>query len=321
MEFEYANSNQLWIRPQTGQICLGPAGPSLRRIFPLWAPMPRNNLDSKLPPLPLSMYNNLTFLDRVVKDTPSLFVLDALSNDAWLSQAAYVFNVLGTPKEEWEEYTLSGSNGVHLWLYPDIDHIYTPFNHSQCVETQIDAPECYLFVLPPPRLPDTRPDVAVWRRTPPESLYYWSLDPIGDSVMLEVQRIALGLPPYHQSIDWPAPVYWKAKVYDLMQQWQAAQGFDSMTTDFAESMGYPILEVLPQDDNRFEVCVKDDEGSKPEPGLEGMEVDECFETSPNSQDFSLSREYLEEVSPMDVDVEDCSDLIANLHIEVTPMDE
>ncbi|KAK1226703.1 hypothetical protein PQX77_010306, partial [Marasmius sp. AFHP31] len=69
-EFEYTSGEQLWIRPQTGQICLGPFGPILRRIIQLRDPIPRDSLDPKLPPLPLSMYNNLTFSDPVVKNTP-----------------------------------------------------------------------------------------------------------------------------------------------------------------------------------------------------------------------------------------------------------
>ncbi|KAK1219412.1 hypothetical protein PQX77_017870 [Marasmius sp. AFHP31] len=405
-----ANSNQLWIRPKTGQICLGPDGPTHPMMFSLLHPMSRDSPDQNLPLLPLSLYNNLTFLDRVVKNTPSSFVLGMLSDEctstysdliadydwnyhvllsfsrqpvarfagiswsfsfsclydnswyteepqritmedrrirltilnhriswlmfmfnarrwtdfpgAWLSQAAHVFNVLGTPREEWEDYALFAYNSVTLKLKLDIDHTYTSFDRSQCeVDMQIDRPECYLFVLPPPQLPDTRPDVAAWCRMPAESLYYWSLDPTGDSEMPEAQRIALGLPRFYLTIGGPHRVCWKAEFYDLIQQWQKAQGFDPTTTDFARSMGKPILEILPQDDNRFEDCVRDDEGSKPEPNLEGMEVDGCFETSSNSQDSSLSQEYLEESSPMDVDTGDCSDLMADLHIEVAPMDE
>ncbi|KAK1215859.1 hypothetical protein PQX77_021511 [Marasmius sp. AFHP31] len=327
MEFECVFIEHIWIRPQTGQICLGPQGPRLRMSF-LLDQRPRDSLDAKLPPLPLSMFNNLTILDPMVKNTPSRFMFSFDSEEwrvlrcAWLSQAAHVFNVLRTPREEWEDYALFPNDGVRLCLDKDIDHTCTPFECCQCVDTQkIDAPECYLFVLPPPQLPDTTPDVAAWCRTPAESLYYWSLDPTGDSKMPEAQRVTLGLPRFHQSIKTSGPICWKAKVYDLMQQWQEVQGFDPTTTDFAHSEGYPILEILPQNENRFEDCVQDIKGSKPEPESEGMEVDGCLETSHNLQGFLLSREYLEERSPMDVDMEDCSRLMANLHIEVTPMDE
>ncbi|KAK1219351.1 hypothetical protein PQX77_017941 [Marasmius sp. AFHP31] len=246
---------------------------------------------------------------------------------AWLSQATHVSNVLGTPREEWEDYALFDDSDIHLWLLPDVDHTCTPFNRSQCSDTQIDAPEYYLFVLPP-QLSDTTPDVAAWRRAPAESLYYWSLDPTGDSLMPEAQRIALGLPSFHQSIHMLCPVkhHWKAEIYDLARQWQEAQGFDPTTTNFARSMGRPLVEILPQDDGRFKNCVEDDEvsilvDSKNESELERMEVDEYFEIGSSSQGALLSQGQFEESSSMDVDMEDCSSLMANLQVEASLMDE
>ncbi|KAK1219689.1 hypothetical protein PQX77_017584 [Marasmius sp. AFHP31] len=331
--------------------------------------MPRDNLYPKLPPLPLSMYNNLTFLDPVVKNTPSQFALDTLSyeytstysdsiadykchhcwprlsisnhripesiyyffstkslRNAWLSQAAHVFDVLGTPREEWENYAVLMDNRIFLQLDSDINHTYTPFNGSQCLDTQIDAPECYLFVLPPPQLPDMRPDVTAWLRKPAESLYYWSLDPTGDSRMPEAQRIALDLPSFHRSISPLHSAHWKAEVYDLARQWQEVQGFDPTTTDFSRSMRLPILEILPQDDDRFENCAEDDEvsmlvDSKNESELERMKVDECFDIGSSSQGALLPRGQFEESSSMDVDMEDCSDLMADLRVGASLMDE
>ncbi|KAK1224809.1 hypothetical protein PQX77_012274 [Marasmius sp. AFHP31] len=411
-DLQYADGSQLWIRPQTGQICLGPAVVNLRRpSLPLG--IFQDSRDPKLPPLPLSMYKNLTFSDPVVKNTWSGFVLNTLCNECtstysysiadpdrdhyvlssscrqpvarfteiswsidfyfhdpwrdgqarrkdmedgrirltisdhripnltfhcytgkidvyrrstWLSQAAHVFNVLGTPREEWEDYALF-QNDICLRLDSDIDYTNTPFDRSQCVDTQIDAPECYLFVLPPPQLPDTRPDVAAWCRKPLESLYYWSLDPNGNSVMPEAQRIALDLSSFHQSIKSTLEdIHWKAEIYDLARQWQEAQGFDPTTTDFARSRGYAILEILSQDDNRFEHCVEEDEvsmlvDSKNESKLEQMEVDEYFEIGSSSQGALLSQGQFEESSSMDVDMEDCSNLMADLRVETSLMDE
>ncbi|KAK1231252.1 hypothetical protein PQX77_005636 [Marasmius sp. AFHP31] len=243
-------------------------------------------------------------------------------------KAARVFNVLGTPREEWESCALLMDRYISLRLYPDIDHTYTPSDHSQCVDTQINAPECYLFVLPPSQLPDTTPDIAAWRRAPVESLYYWSLDPTGDSKMPEVQRTALGLPSFRQTIELQLQYAfcWKAEVYDLARQWQEAQGFDPTTTDFARSEGYPILEILPQNDDRFENCAEDDEvsmlvDSKNESELERMDVDECFEIGSSSRGVLLPRGQFEESSSMDVDMEDCSNLMADLRVATSLMDE
>ncbi|KAL0057354.1 hypothetical protein AAF712_016010 [Marasmius tenuissimus] len=240
---------------------------------------------------------------------------------AWLSQAAHVFSVLGVPREEWEGYALLEGNVTSFTLVPDIDDTQPIFHHPRCVDTQFD-PSCYLFVLPPPQLPDTTPNVATWLRAPAESLYYWSLDPTGDSKMPETQQIALGLPSFHQSYNPSNHMSWKAEVYDLAQRWQETQGFDPTTTDFARSMGHPLLEIFPRDGNRIEDCMADDEDSRHEPELERMEVDECFETDPTaSQGTLFPQERFGESSSMDIDMEDCSDLIADLRIEATLMDE
>ncbi|KAJ8079976.1 hypothetical protein PM082_016802 [Marasmius tenuissimus] len=404
MEVSHGSSSNLWIRPRTGEICLGPAGPSLNRgIFTLRGVISQNVPHPEPSPLPLSMYSNLTFTDNMVKNTSSEFVLNALFKECmwthpvsianydyynyiwsssrrqpvakfagipwsfslnylyheprylqqperttmedgrirltisnyritrilfsfythisstyfsklWLSQAAHVFHVLGTPREEWEGYTLYKWISIQLYLHPNIN------DNPRRVEAQFNLNECYLFVLPPPQLPDTAPDVAAWLRASAESLYYWSLDPTGDSVMPETQRVALRLPSFYQSIHPLEPTHWTVEVYDLVRQWQEAQGFDPTTTDFARSLCYPILEILPQNGSRLEDCVEDDENSKSEPELEGMEVDDCSEMNFSSQDASFSREPFQE-SSMDVDMEDCINLMANLHVEVTPMDE
>ncbi|KAL0058960.1 hypothetical protein AAF712_014327 [Marasmius tenuissimus] len=298
MEVSHGSSSNLWIRPRTGEICLGPAGPSLNRgIFTLRGVISQNVPHPEPSPLPLSMYSNLTFTDNMVKNTSSEFVLNALFKESlykWIS--------------------------IQLYLHPNINDTQTSFDYPRRVEAQFNLNECYLFVLPPPQLPDTAPDVAAWLRASAESLYYWSLDPTGDSVMPETQRVALHLPSFYQSIHPLEPTHWTVEVYDLVRQWQEAQGFDPTTTDFARSLCYPILEILPQNGSRLEDCVEDDEDSKSEPALEGMEVDDCFEMNFSSQDASFLREPFQE-SSMDVDMEDCSNLMANLHVEVTPMDE
>ncbi|KAJ8079959.1 hypothetical protein PM082_016784 [Marasmius tenuissimus] len=391
----WCNSTNLWIRPETGDICLGPAGPPLSHPFFIFqreylGPYPN------VPPLPPNVYNNHTLFDYVLKNATNEHVLQAFSDqatrsrlhlsefvhyrninhiwssvqfdqqtvarfpapswiltfrcssdvefphsakppetimedgrfrltitnphipiswiqfdtnrdrrishhEAWLSQAVYVFNVLGVPREEWEGYTL-GDTIMDLYL----------FSHRGNTQVPLDAqlkPPCYLFVLPPPRLPDTTPDVASWLQAPAESLYYWSLDPNGDSVMPETQRVALGLPLYYQNVIPLELGQWKAEVYDLVRQWQEAKGFDPATTDFARSMGYPIVEILPQDDDRFESKVEVDEDANTEPpGWEPMQVDECpnFEAMPDSQYPIMQSERLGGSILMDVEMEDSS---------------
>ncbi|KAF9263027.1 hypothetical protein L218DRAFT_866644, partial [Marasmius fiardii PR-910] len=47
-------------------------------------------------------------------------------------------------------------------------------------------------------------------------------------------------------------------IYDLIQVWQEAKGFDSTTTDFAHSLGLPTMKViLPDVDDHFMLLSED----------------------------------------------------------------
>ncbi|KAK1223147.1 hypothetical protein PQX77_013983 [Marasmius sp. AFHP31] len=236
--------------------------------------------------------------------------------EAWLCQAVHVFHVLGIPRQEWENFA----------LLPDYSYMFglNPVGHTQSRQNydsyRFDPPY-YLFVLPPPQLPDTTPDVGSWIQAPAESLYYWSVDPDGSSRMPEAQRMEFGLPFFRNYAD--PPYSWKAEIYDLVRQWQEAKGFDPTTTDFARSLGYPIIEILPQDNDRFETFVENGESSGPkreqEPEL--MQVDEAFKTMPRSQDPLFQPHDLEGSASMDVDMEECSSRMAGLRVEAMLLDE
>ncbi|KAL0062308.1 hypothetical protein AAF712_010792 [Marasmius tenuissimus] len=108
---------------------------------------------------------------------------------------------------------------------------------------------CYLFLPPPPKLPNGAPDIETWLHG--ENLYYYSYDPEGGSAITEEDRITLGLPSYTSSAH-VEYVHWEADAYDFMEQWQKAKGFDYSTADYAESLGFTILEGIPQAEVRFE---------------------------------------------------------------------
>ncbi|KAK1218202.1 hypothetical protein PQX77_019125 [Marasmius sp. AFHP31] len=111
-----------------------------------------------------------------------------------------------------------------------------------------DSP-CYLFFPPPPKLPNGAPDIETWLCG--ESLYYYSYDPEGGSAITEQERIAFGLPSYTSKVRIQY-VFWEADAYDFMEQWQKAKGFDYSMPDYAESLGFSILEGIPEDEVRFE---------------------------------------------------------------------
>ncbi|KAJ8080106.1 hypothetical protein PM082_016934 [Marasmius tenuissimus] len=404
----YSHNEHIWIKPQTGDVCLGPAGPWIDLRFPIWihSASPHNPHLGRSP-LPLSAYNNPALFDYLVQNATNELVVYALSQQytwpyyhdeinydqhilhvrrrfhgqpvakfpestwtftfhcfsrfpddleeltetlmedgrirltiwnheiehrslnfhffqdrkpwysysaAWLCQAVHVFHILGIPREEWEDFALLPDYSMLLSL--------RPFGHAQShrnFDHRFDPPY-YLFVLPPPQLPDTTPDVVSWNRAPAGSLYYWSVDPDGNSRMSEAHHMALGLPCFRNSADL-FQVSWKAEIYDLVRQWQEAKGFDPTTTDFARSMGHPIVEILPQDDNRFDTFVDNGESTEPnhEQGPEPMEVDEAFESIPDPQGSSFPPQFLGASASTDVDMEDCSNRMASLCVEAMSM--
>ncbi|KAK1230368.1 hypothetical protein PQX77_006539, partial [Marasmius sp. AFHP31] len=80
---EHDLSNLLWIRPHTGDICFGPAGPSLAsgatshltRFQLMHGSYPYYR---KAPPLPLNACSNASFLDYLIQNAPDEFVLSIL---------------------------------------------------------------------------------------------------------------------------------------------------------------------------------------------------------------------------------------------------
>ncbi|KAK1223134.1 hypothetical protein PQX77_013988 [Marasmius sp. AFHP31] len=203
----------------------------------------------------------------------------------------------------WEFLEQSIISGFTLDLTPEIQ---TPLELEDWDEP-VDPP-CYLFVPPYPRLPDDLPDIETWLRG--ENLYYYSYDPEGGSAITEEERISLRLP------SWTSGIYtnysrWDANTYDFMEQWQKAKGFDYTTTDYATSWGFPILEVIPQDECRFENLMGfscEDEGKAPPLsstpktltrniaskcsseilGADSMDVDSEFETTRDDGDILSS---------------------------------
>ncbi|KAK1219192.1 hypothetical protein PQX77_018102 [Marasmius sp. AFHP31] len=81
-------SGHIWIRPQTGDVCLGLAGPWPDHGFSIVWGDPTESLQHPhlgLSPLPLSAYNNSALFDYLVQNATSNFVLSALSQQNMLT--------------------------------------------------------------------------------------------------------------------------------------------------------------------------------------------------------------------------------------------
>ncbi|KAK1215339.1 hypothetical protein PQX77_022064 [Marasmius sp. AFHP31] len=154
------------------------------------------------------------------------------------------------------------------------------------------CPPCYLFILPPPQLPDCAPDIETWLRG--DNLYYYSYDPEGGSAITEQERLSPRLPSFTSEVC-ANYAHWDTEIYDFMERWQRAKGFNYSTTDYAESLGLPILEAIPQDKIRFEDLIgarREGEDSLEVSEGEPMDVDSMFA---NTSDDSIT----------DMDVDDC----------------
>jgi hypothetical protein len=99
---------------------------------------------------------------------------------------------------------------------------------------------------------------------------YWSQDPSGQSIISPEEQKILGLPEITLEEKMKLNS-WPEEAYDYIRQYQEIKGFNPDTTDFARSMGLPILEVV-TDEGRFEVV----DASKP------STTEQSFVSRPNS---------------------------------------
>ncbi|ESK85387.1 hypothetical protein Moror_5927 [Moniliophthora roreri MCA 2997] len=103
----------------------------------------------------------------------------------------------------------------------------------------------YLFVHP---LPMTLSGLISWMEEPS---YSWSLDKTGQSQLSEEECEQWDLPVLVLDTEYPSQVQlysWPTHIYDALQDWQKARGFDPTTPDWACSMGYPEHEIIGAED-------------------------------------------------------------------------
>ncbi|KAK7040230.1 hypothetical protein VNI00_010036 [Paramarasmius palmivorus] len=81
--------------------------------------------------------------------------------------------------------------------------------------------------------------------------YFWSLDEDGHSKMSMEECRQWGVPELESwHAKGPLLFSWPSDVYTALRKWQVARGFDPSTTDFAQSLGFPELEILGANTNR-----------------------------------------------------------------------
>ncbi|KAL0056612.1 hypothetical protein AAF712_016783, partial [Marasmius tenuissimus] len=208
----------------------------------------------------------------------------------WLTQAGHIFSALGIARTDWEDHSIVTGFDLELTF----GEISPP-----SLEGQNDG--WYLFLLPPPQLPDGNPDFDAWLRG--DNLYYWSSDPKGSLVISDQDCIAFGLPSPTSCVQIHCTC-WSTEAYDFVYQWQEAKGFDPTTMEYARSLGYPMLENASQDES----CVEDFDwlGGKRE-GLYGVTDspvwDDLMDVDPMLADTRAVATLIVSSSCMDMDVD------------------
>ncbi|KAK7026077.1 hypothetical protein VNI00_015723, partial [Paramarasmius palmivorus] len=137
--------------------------------------------------------------------------------------------------------------------HPPYFELSTPwFGHHRYPFTLKDQPPIYLFIYPPP---SSISELISWEKEHTQT-YFWSLDENGQSEMSEEECGQWGIPVLEKSIDWrfmglrSCPT----NVYTGLRKWQVARGFDPSTANWAQSLGYPELEIIggKEEEARFE---------------------------------------------------------------------
>ncbi|KAK1219204.1 hypothetical protein PQX77_018080 [Marasmius sp. AFHP31] len=132
---------------------------------------------------------------------------------------------------------------VELMLQPVTTEEHQGLEFRDQINPERNVP-CYLFIRPPIYLSDGFPDLTSWTTSasmgPP---YYWSLDSAGRIALSDLECSALGLPPLLSSCELKYRTF-QPEVYDFVSQFSEAKGFNPMSTDLAESLGYPRLPMI-----------------------------------------------------------------------------
>ncbi|KAI3604765.1 hypothetical protein WG66_008136 [Moniliophthora roreri] len=163
--------------------------------------------------------------------------------EQWLSQSLQVFDALDVTEGK-EKFFMVEPPYLTLRSTQHPRAFSTLRNAEHPVEETPLKP-VYLFVHP---LPTTLSELVSWMERP---RYFWSFDETGQSRLSEEECEWWGLPvlvPDTGVLDQVELYSWPTNVYTALRDWQKARGFDPTTSDWAQSRGYPELEIVGTED-------------------------------------------------------------------------
>ncbi|KAG7090107.1 hypothetical protein E1B28_011719 [Marasmius oreades] len=333
--------NQLWMDPTQGKFCLGPIGPECRdwqdefindlvpsdveflkeevviRYFAskqddrgLLYTLSYSHLEILQVDVPVTSHtqvisgltnSTIAFLEnvrwrrwkdclhdeRVIPDGATRFCLrdnrrkirvESIGEQgAWLSQALSVFHVHNISLDE----DLSTYKFVvpYFKLRGTIQECKRKRQRRQLLRVPI-----YLILLPSP--------------TP---VCRWTFDPAGQTLLSPEMCKYLGLPLKLSLEVIPFQISWPTKIYKAFYAYQIARRFDPKSTDFAQSLRYPIFDVVPAENRFQDILEEQDEIVIESEALPSPKVHAFPEDSESVLDSNAYNGHIEVQSPEESD--------------------
>ncbi|ESK88753.1 hypothetical protein Moror_17141, partial [Moniliophthora roreri MCA 2997] len=165
-------------------------------------------------------------------------------SNKWLLQSCRVFDALDVTE---------GKENFFIIEVPDLKIRSTPrrkyrslavfFNlcDGELPVEETQPSPVYLFLRP---FPTTISELVSWLEGQP---YFWSFDETGQCEMSEEEREHWRLPVLTCTTRWKNDSVtlqsWPTSTYIALRDWQEARGFDPTSSDWAQELGYPKLEI------------------------------------------------------------------------------
>ncbi|ESK84647.1 hypothetical protein Moror_13290 [Moniliophthora roreri MCA 2997] len=221
---------------------------------------------------------------------------------SWSTQVHRVFAQLRIDEDEWDEY--STLSRLDLTFKSKRQHSM-PQKNTSITAGSSGAGPVYLFIQPVPQPSNNN---EVWRSWAEGTKYFWSSDPFGKEEMTEDMQLSLGLPSFTSEMKYYY-ASWDQSAYEAIKMVYHHHHFDSSTTDLADLLGYPILEVV-GDGDQFETWENSTEMTSTSDSREcvdGPTLDTCRDEGDDDVQSWLSVEedtsMLEEAEENEVEME------------------
>ncbi|KAK7026086.1 hypothetical protein VNI00_015732 [Paramarasmius palmivorus] len=157
---------------------------------------------------------------------------------SWLMQSSRIIDAHGMLGIDEKCFIIDPPTfGLHSYSWQWSRHWQYPRYHIALKH----RPPIYLFIYPLFSVSE----LVSWEMGHTQA-HFWSLDKNGQSEMSNEERRRWGVPELRSSTKWGDRCLfsWPTHIYTALRKWQVARSFDPTTADWAQSHGYPELEII-----------------------------------------------------------------------------